>query len=69
MVCKNGGIYGVLGASWVLITYNVCPPGIASPCRTRNFVGGSVTSNPKAVHIAKQPSKKPKIANKIYLSG
>ena len=23
------GIYGFLGTSWVLITYNICPPGIA----------------------------------------
>ena len=28
MVCKNGGIYGFLGPSWVLITYNICPLGI-----------------------------------------
>ena len=28
MVCKNRGIYGFLSTSWVLITYNVCPPGI-----------------------------------------
>ena len=26
MVCKNRGIYGFLGLSWVLITYNICPP-------------------------------------------
>ena len=23
---KKRGIYGVLGPSWVLITYNICPP-------------------------------------------
>ena len=29
MVCKNWGIYGFLGPSWVLITaYNICAPGI-----------------------------------------
>ena len=26
MVRKNRGMYGFLGASWVLITYNICPP-------------------------------------------
>ena len=26
-MCKNRGIYGVLGTSWVLIAYNTCPPG------------------------------------------
>ena len=26
MVCKNRIIYGVVGLSWVLITYNICPP-------------------------------------------
>ena len=26
MVCTNRGIYGFLGPSWVLITYNICPP-------------------------------------------
>ena len=31
MVCKNRGICGFLGPSWVLITYNVCPPGIVAP--------------------------------------
>ena len=30
MVRKNGGIYGFLRTSWVLITYNICPPGIVS---------------------------------------
>ena len=25
-MCKNRGIYGFLGPSWVLITYNICPP-------------------------------------------
>ena len=29
MVYKNRGIYGFLGPSWVLITYNICPPVIA----------------------------------------
>ena len=28
MVFKNWGIYGFLGPSWVLITYNICPPVI-----------------------------------------
>ena len=28
MVCKRRGIYGFLGPSWVLITYNICPPVI-----------------------------------------
>ena len=27
-MCKNWGIYEVLGPSWVLITYNICPPAI-----------------------------------------
>ena len=27
MVCKNWGVYGFLGPSWVLITYIICPPG------------------------------------------
>ena len=27
-MCKNRGIYGFLGTSWVLITCNICPPGI-----------------------------------------
>ena len=26
MVSKNTGKYGFLGTSWVLITYNICPP-------------------------------------------
>ena len=26
MVCKNRGVYGFLSSSWVLITYNICPP-------------------------------------------
>ena len=26
-MCKNRGIYGLLGPSWVLITYIICPPG------------------------------------------
>ena len=26
MMCKIRGIYGFLGPSWVLITYNICPP-------------------------------------------
>ena len=26
MVRANRGIYGLLGTSWVLITYNICPP-------------------------------------------
>ena len=26
MVRANRGIYGLLGTSWVLITYNTCPP-------------------------------------------
>ena len=26
MVCKNGGVYGVLCPSLILITYNTCPP-------------------------------------------
>ena len=26
MVCRNRGIYGFLGACWVLITYIICPP-------------------------------------------
>ena len=30
MVCNGRGIYGVLGASWVLIDYNICPPGIVA---------------------------------------
>ena len=30
MVSKNRDIYGVLGTSWVLITYNKCPPVIRS---------------------------------------
>ena len=28
MVCKIWGIHGFLGPSWVLITCNICPPGI-----------------------------------------
>ena len=28
IMCKNWGIYEVLGPSWVLITYNICPPAI-----------------------------------------
>ena len=28
MVCKNRGICGFLGTSWVLSTYNICPPGV-----------------------------------------
>ena len=30
MVCKNRSIYGVLGISWALITYNICPPVICT---------------------------------------
>ena len=30
MVCKNRCIYGFLGPSWVLITYNICPPVIGT---------------------------------------
>ena len=35
MVCENGGIYGFLRPSWVLITYNICPPGMS--CATILF--------------------------------
>ena len=28
MVCKNRGIFGFLGTSWVLITYIICPSGL-----------------------------------------
>ena len=28
MVCKNRGIHGFMGPSWVLIIYNICPPVI-----------------------------------------
>ena len=28
MVCKNRGVYGFFGPSWVLITYTICPPEI-----------------------------------------
>ena len=31
MVHKNTDIYGFLGPSWVLITYNICPPVIVAP--------------------------------------
>ena len=30
MVCKNKDTYGFLGPSWVLITYNICPPVTSS---------------------------------------
>ena len=30
MVCNNRGGDGVLGTSWVLITYNICPPVICT---------------------------------------
>ena len=29
-MCKNRGIYGFLGTSWVLTTYNICPPVIVA---------------------------------------
>ena len=30
MVCKNRGVYDFLCTSWVLITYNICPPVIVA---------------------------------------
>ena len=55
MVCKNRGIYGFLGPSWVLITYIICPPrnspwdddtvvGLSLPNLSQNsvFVGWGV---------------------------
>ena len=27
-MCKNAGVCGFLCTSWVLITYNICPPVI-----------------------------------------
>ena len=29
MLCKSRGVYRFLGPSWVLITYNICPPVMA----------------------------------------
>ena len=40
MVFKNWGIYGFLGPSWVLITYNICPPVIVPLSNCAHYWGG-----------------------------
>ena len=46
MVCKNKVIHGFSGPSWVLITYNICPPVI-----------GDWSATPLAEPVDSHPTK------------
>ena len=55
MVCKNRGIYGFWGPSWVLITYNICPPGLdAAFCRSEMLCKSCVVQIPQGEKMCAQ---------------
>ena len=63
MVCKNRGMYGFLGTSWVLITYNTCPPGIIVSCNPPAVVAG-VWIGAEPVHPTNRSDKKSRNRNR-----